>query len=79
MGGVKDEKFDHYKGSLKNLIFRGRGGGSPKNQYIVGNHLKRGAWTVWRFKGGFAKKEEGGVFEQGWYPNAHYDRIFIDL
>ena len=31
-------------------------------------------WTICRFKGawGLGKKEEGGVFEGGWYPNAHY-------
>ena len=34
---------------------------------------KGGAWTVHRFKGGLGKKEGGGVFEGGWYPNAHYD------
>ena len=27
-----------------------------KNQYIGGNCLKRGAWTVGRFKGGMARK-----------------------
>ena len=35
----------------------------PKNQYRGGDCLKRGAWTVCRFKGGFGKKEGGGVFE----------------
>ena len=36
--------------------------------------LERGAWTVHKFKRGFGKKKEGGVFEGGggWYPNAHY-------
>ena len=29
--GVKDEKFEYYGGSLKNLIFRGGGVGSQKN------------------------------------------------
>ena len=24
-------------------------------------------------RGGFGKKEEGDIFEGGWYPNAHYD------
>ena len=42
-----------------------------KNQYRGGNCLKRGAWTVCRFKGGLARK--GGVFEGGWYPNVHYE------
>ena len=27
MGGVKDEKSEYYEGSLKNPIFRGKGGG----------------------------------------------------
>ena len=51
-------------------------GGLMKNQYRGGNCLKRGggAWTVCRFRGsgGVGKKEEDGVFEGGWYPNAHY-------
>ena len=38
-------------------------GGVMKNQYIRGNHLKGGAWTIWRFKGELCKKEEGDVFE----------------
>ena len=29
----------------------------------MGDCLKRGAWTVCRFKGGLGKKEAGGVFE----------------
>ena len=41
MGGVKDEKFDHYKGSLKNLIFRGRGG-VPKKPIYSGESPKKG-------------------------------------
>ena len=58
-----DEKFEYYGGSLKYLIFRGE---FTKNQYIGGNYIKReGAWTVWRFRGGGGKKEEGGVFEGG--------------
>ena len=36
---------------------------------------KKGAWTVWQFKGGGAWQERGGgVFEGGGgYPNAHYE------
>ena len=48
MGGVKDEKSEYYEGSLKNPIFRGKGGGgggSWKTQ-------KWDAWTVCRFKRG---------------------------
>ena len=37
-----------------------------KNQYRGGDCLKRGAWTVCRFKEGLGKKEgEGVVFEKG--------------
>ena len=38
----------NFGGSLKNPIFRV---GLTKNQYRGGNCLKRGAWTVCRFKG----------------------------
>ena len=36
-----------------------------KNQYIGGDCLKRGAWTVCRFKRGLARKQKGrgGIFE----------------
>ena len=38
------------------IHFLGKGGGSQKKQYVGGNCLKRGAWTVCRFKGaGLAK------------------------
>ena len=40
------------------------GGGSSKTNIERGDCLKRGPWTVWRFKGGLARKR-GGVF-QGW-------------
>ena len=47
-----------------------------KNKYRGGNCLKRGAWTVYGFKGrggGGGGKKEGVVFSRGgWYPNAHY-------
>ena len=45
------------------------GGGvvPEKPIYREGDFLKRGAWTVCRFKGGggLGKKEGGGVFEGG--------------
>ena len=50
-----DEKFKYYGGSLKNLIFKGR---VVKNQYIGGNCLKKGAWTVLRFKGVLEKNAQ---------------------
>ena len=43
-----------------------------KNQYIGGNCLKRGTWTVCRFKGGGLGEEE-----EGWYLNAHcFPKVF---
>ena len=33
---------------------------------------KKGAWTICR-----GKKREEGVFERGWYPDAHYDLILV--
>ena len=50
------------------------GGELTKNQYMGGNCLKRGAWTVCRLNGGFGKKEGGDVFERGGVdtPNKHY-------
>ena len=39
-----------------------------KNQYIGGYWIKRGAWTVCRFKRG----EGGGGVEGSWYSNVHY-------
>ena len=39
-----------------------------KNQYIEGNCLKRGAWTVCRFKEGLAKKRGVGGRGQGVIP-----------
>ena len=44
------------------------GGEFTKNQYRRGDYLKRGAWTVWRFRGeGVGAWEErwGGDFEVG--------------
>ena len=52
--GVKDEKISILCG-VHCKMFRV---GFPKNQYIVGNCLKRGTWTVSRFKGRLGKKEE---------------------
>ena len=50
---------------------RGGGGGEgfPKNQYVGGNCLKRGAgaWTVSRFRWGDTLM-----------PNAHYDSLFVE-
>ena len=57
---------------------KGAGGGVTKKQYRGGGiGLKRGAWTICRFKRGGLGKKEGVVFlrEGGWYCNAHY--IFI--
>ena len=55
----------------KNPVFKG----GYKKTISWGDSLKRGAWTVWRFKGGIGKKEGDVVFkggEGGWDPNVHY-------
>ena len=54
---------------MKDPTFRG----VQEKQYRGGIALKGGAWTVCRFVRGLGKKEGGGVFERGWYPNAHYE------
>ena len=48
------------------------GGSSWKTVIKGGGLLKKGAWIVSRFKRGLGRKEEGSVFELGWYPDAHY-------
>ena len=53
-------------------FFLFRGGRSQK--IYVGNCLKRGAWTICR---GLGKNREEGVFEGGWYLEAHYDLILV--
>ena len=55
-------------------FLRGRGGGVfTENQYIGENCLKRGAWSVCRFKGGLAKKREVVFLRGSWYLNAQYE------
>ena len=49
------------------MIFRE---GLTKKQYKGGNYLKRGAWTVCKFKSGLGKKK-GGVFEAELLPPTH--------
>ena len=54
----------------KNPVFKG----GYKKTISWGDSLKRGAWTVWRFKGGIGKKEGDVVFkggEGGGDPNVH--------
>ena len=48
-----------------------------KKQYIGGNCLKRGAWTVSRFKRGAWQKREGVFWGVGLIPNAHYESILF--
>ena len=43
-------------------------GGFMKNQYIGRDCLKRGGLDSLHIS-------VGGVFEGGWYPNAHYDGV----
>ena len=45
----------------KNPVFKG----GYKKTISWGDSLKRGAWTVWRFKGGIGKKEGDVVFKGG--------------
>ena len=49
-------------------------GGFMKNQYIgrVGLPKKGGPGKFANLREGLGKKEGSGVFEGGWYPNAHY-------
>ena len=56
-------------------------GGGECSGNIEGRGLpKRGAWTVCQFRGGAWQEKGGGAFEKGgWYPNAHYDIIGINL
>ena len=55
---------------MKNPLFRG---GSQKTNIEGGDCLKRGAWTVCRFKGEEGlRKKEGSVLRRGRYPYAHY-------
>ena len=51
-----------------------------KNQYRGKDCLKRvglGQFADLRGGAGFGKKEEGGVFERGLYPNANYEQQFF--
>ena len=52
---------------------------SRKINIEEGDCLKRGPWSVCRFKGGLGKKM-GECFwsEEGWYPNAHYGGQVIE-
>ena len=62
--GVKDEKFQFYRGSLKNLIFKE---GVCEKPICIGELPKSGAWTICRFKegggGGGGSAKKGGIFE----------------
>ena len=65
--GLRMKSFNIVAGSLKNPIFRGAGGGRGAYEKPVyrGNYLKRGAWSVSRFKGRGAWQKEGVVFLRG--------------
>ena len=45
------------------FFFWGGGGGVTEKQYRGGNYLKRGAWTICRFKGGLARKKGAGIVD----------------
>ena len=53
------------QGKIRVLGVRGGGGGGGGHEKPIckGESPKKGAWTIWRFKGGLCKKEEGDVFE----------------
>ena len=62
-GGIKDEKFQYYGGSLKNPIFRG----FTKKQYNVGGLPKKGGGDLEQFanlRGGLEEKK-GLMFLRG--------------
>ena len=66
--GVKDEKFQFYRGSLKNLVFKEAVCEKP---ICKGELPKSGAWTICRFKEGGGRggvgKERGYIWvERGW-------------
>ena len=60
--GVKDEKFQFYRGSLKNLIFKE---GVCEKPICMGELPKSGAWTVCRFKEGGGGWQRKGGFLRG--------------
>ena len=62
-----DETLSYFCQSLKNSTFRGAGHEKPIQR---GDCLKRGAWTVCKFKGGRTWQERGGgvVFFEGLIP-----------
>ena len=45
---------------------------SQKKIYVGRNCLKRGAWTVCRFKSGIGKQEVVLFLTEDWYSNVHY-------
>ena len=57
--------------------------GFTKNQYRGGGLPKKGGGVLGQFAnlgGGAWQEKGGGAFEKGgWYPNAHYDIIGINL
>ena len=65
MGWVKNEQFQYLWGFTEKPDFQG-GRGFTKNHYIGGNYLKKGAWTVCRFKAGRAWQKRGGVVLLRW-------------
>ena len=56
------------------IRFLGKGGGAgvTKNQYLWGDCLKKGGWTVCRFKGRLGNIEEGDMKPQCtlWSPHS---------
>ena len=48
------------------------GGEFMKDRHRGGGLPKKGAWTIFQFKGGLGKKEGVVFLSGGWYPDAHY-------
>ena len=59
---VKDEKFQYYGRSLEKPIFMG----FHEKPMYRGELPRKGAWTVWRFKGGGRRAGGGSAKKRGW-------------
>ena len=57
-------KFSIMRVHSKLRYLRGEGEGVTENQYIEGDCLKSGAWTVCRFKRGLGKKEGNRAYSR---------------
>ena len=68
-GLTRPQLLEGVAGKERVTFFRGDCNFHMKNKtWYIGGCLKKGAWTVCRFKGGLGKKDGGGVFEGGMIP-----------